>query len=328
MTIEKSDFIWFNGRFVPWGEAKVHVLIHALHYGSSVFEGIRSYATSQGPAVLCLDEHIERLFAGCKLYHMPVPYSQEEVRQAILATIRANKHTACYVRPLIFRGFESFSLDARSCPVEVVIATFEWGRYLGTEAIEEGVDVGVSSWRRMAPDTFPAMAKIGGQYINSQFIAMEAIDHGYTEGIALDIQGYVSEGSGENIFVVYKGTIYTPPLGASILMGITRQIVLTLATDLGIPVKEQMIPRELLYLADEVFFTGTAAEISPVRSIDGIPIGSGQRGPMTQRLQEEFFGIVEGRLPDRHAWLTYVDETMPAPAEEARELKGVQPHDS
>jgi branched-chain amino acid aminotransferase len=237
---------------------------------------------------------------------MEIPYTKEEIKQAIVDTITANKHSACYIRPLVFRGFDTFSINPRTCPVQVAIITIEWGRYLGPEAIEQGVDVGVSSWRRMAPGTFPAAAKIGGQYINSQFIAMEAAEHGYTEGIALDINGFVSEGSGENLFLVSGGDILTPPLASSILQGVTRRCVTTLAGDLGYQVREELIPRELLYMADEVFFTGTAAEISPIRSVDGITVGAGHRGPVTERLQVEFFGITSGELPDRHGWLTPV----------------------
>lgn len=306
MGFPKADWIWFNGRLVPWDEATVHVTTHALHYGSSVFEGLRAYGTSKGPAIFCLDEHVKRLFNSCKIFRIQVPYSEEEIKQAIIETVRANGHRACYIRPLVFRGSEGFNLDARSYPVEVAIITLEWGRYLGAEALEKGVDVCVSSWRRMGPDTFPAMGKLGGQYINSQFIAMEAHDHGYAEGIGLDIYGYVSEGSGENLFAVYKGIIYTPPLYASILEGITRNAVITLAKEMGYEVYEQAMAREMLYLADELFLTGTAAEITPIRSVDGVVIGDGKRGPITRQLQEEFFAIVEGRKEDRHGWLTYV----------------------
>ncbi len=306
MSMPKSRWIWFNGKLVPWEQATVHVSAHALHYGSSVFEGIRAYETTKGTAVFCLDDHVRRLFNSCKIYRMEIPYSPDEIKNAILETIRTNEHRSCYIRPIVFRGAGGFNLDPRACPVEVAIITIEWGRYLGAEAIEKGVDVGVSSWRRMAPDTFPAAAKWGGQYLNSQLIAMEAHDHGYAEGIALDINGYVSEGSGENIFLVYRGILYTPPLASSILEGVTRKVVITLATDLGYQVREEMIPREMLYLADELFFTGTAAEITPIRSVDGITIGDGQRGPITRRLQEEFFAVVEGRKEDRYGWLTYL----------------------
>jgi branched-chain amino acid aminotransferase len=306
MALQKSDKIWFDGRLVPWHEATVHVAAHVLHYGSSVFEGLRAYGTDNGPAIFCLRPHVDRLFNSSKIYRLEIPYTKDEIEQAIVETIRANGHGACYIRPLVFRGFGGLGIDPRSCPVQVAIITFEWGRYLGAEAIEQGIDVGVSSWRRMAPDTLPAAAKIGGQYINSQLIVMEAVDRGFTEGIALDIDGFVSEGSGENIFVVTGETIFTPPLSASILHGVTRHCALTLAHDLGYQVRQERISREFLYLADEVFFTGTAAEITPIRSIDGIPVGDGTRGPVTRHLQAEFFGITTGEVADRHGWLTVV----------------------
>lgn len=304
--MNKSEFIWFNGELVKWDEAQVHVASHVLHYGSSVFEGIRAYETEDGPAVFCLDAHIDRLFNSSKIYRMEVPYTKEEIRQAIMETIKVNEHKNCYIRPLIFRGMNGLGVNPNGCPVGVTIITMEWGAYLGPEAIEQGVDVGVSSWGRMAPNTFPAAAKIGGQYINSQLIAMEATRHGYTEGIALDANGFVSEGSGENIFLVRDGVLFTPPLSSSVLEGITRRCVITLAQDLGYKVREECIPREALYVADEVFFTGTAAEITPIRSVDHIPVGVGKRGPITKQLQEEFFGLSSGTLPDRHGWLTPV----------------------
>ncbi len=306
MAFDKTEYIWLNGKLVPWDQATVHVTTHALHYGSSVFEGIRAYEIKGRPHIFCLDAHIKRLYNSCKVYRMEVGYTPEEMKQAIVDTIKANQLTSCYIRPLVFRGADGFSLDARKYRVEVSIITIRWGRYLGPEAIEQGVDVGVSSWRRMAPGTFPAVAKIGGQYINSQFIAMEAAEHGYAEGIALDINNFVSEGSGENIFVIRDGIIYTPPLYASILQGVTRACAIALARDLGYVVKEEMLPREMLYMADEVFFTGTAAEITPIRSIDRIPIGNGKRGPVTERIQAEFFGIIAGEIQDRHGWLTPV----------------------
>ncbi len=306
MAFQKTEFIWVNGKLVPWDEANVHVTAHALHYGSSVFEGIRAYNVKGTPSVFCLDAHTRRMFNSCKIYRMDVGYTPEQVNQAILGTVKANKLQSCYIRPLVFRGSGGFKLDARPYPVEFVIITIEWGTYLGKEALEQGVDIGISSWRRMAPGTFPAAAKIGGQYINSQFIVMEAVDHGYAEGIALDASGFVSEGSGENIFVIRHGIIYTPPLYASVLQGVTRRCVMTLAEDLGYVVKEEMLPREALYMADEIFFTGTAAEVAPIRSIDGITIGVGKRGPITERIQAEFFGITDGRIPDRHGWLTPV----------------------
>jgi len=246
--------------------------------------------------------------AACRIARLALPYSQEEIEQAILETVRRNGHDACYIRPLVFRGYDTLVVDGRSCPVHTIIATIPWGRYLGQEAIEQGVDVCISSWRRLAPGTAAAMAKIGGQYVNSQLVVMEARDNGFTEGIVLDAQGYVSEGSGENVFVVSDGIIYTPPLAASILAGVTRRCVMALAADLGFEVREQFISRDMLYMADEVFFTGTAAEITPIRSIDRIPIGNGGRGPITKALQERFFGITGGGIEDRHGWLTYVHE--------------------
>ena len=308
MSIEPTPWIWFNGKLVPWDEARVHVFAHALHYGSSVFEGIRAYATPRGPAVLGLEPHVRRLFDSCKIYRMPIPYQPEEISQAILETIRANKLQSCYIRPLVFRGVGVLSLDPRACPVEVMIGTVALGTYLGEEGLKEGIDVGVSTWQRMAPNTFPAMAKIGGQYVNSQLIVMETHDRGFAEGIVLNTAGYVSEGSGENLFLVKNGVLYTPPLAASILAGVTRRFVIQLAYDLGYEVREETIAREMLYLADEIFFTGTAAEIAPVRSVDGISVGKGQRGPVTAHLQEQFFDIARGELEDRFGWMTLVEE--------------------
>ncbi len=306
MALQKAEWIWHNGQFVAWDAATVHVTTHALHYGSSVFEGVRAYSTPRGPAILGLDAHVRRLFNSCKIARIPMPYSPDDISAAMVETVARNKHASCYIRPLVFRGSDVIGLDGRKCPVEVVIFTIEWGRYLGAEAIEQGVDVMVSSWRRMAPDTMPAMAKIGGQYVGSQFITMEAKENGFHEGIGLDVNGYVSEGAGENIFLIVEGTIYTPPLGASILGGVTRQYAIQIARDLGYEVREQLIAREMLYIADEMFMTGTAAEISPVRSVDRVPVGSGKRGPITERIQQEFFGITSGELPDRFHWLTPV----------------------
>jgi branched-chain amino acid aminotransferase len=306
MPMNKSEYIWFDGQFVPWDDAKVHVLSHAMHYGSSVFEGLRCYETGNGPAVFRLDPHVRRMFDSCKIYRIEIPYSPDQVSKAILATIARNRLRSCYIRPLVFRGYGQLGVEPRGCPVQVIIATWEWGAYLGEEALEQGVDVGISSWRRMAPGTLPASAKVGGHYTNSQLIRMEAAEHGYTEGVALDAYGYVSEGSGENLFLVRDGVIYTPPLASSILAGITRDCVVTLARDLGYEVREAMLTREQLYVADELFFSGTAAEISPIRSVDHIVVGPGRRGPITAQLQAEFFKIVKGETPDRHHWLTPV----------------------
>jgi len=304
--IEPTPWIWYNGELTPWDEARVHVFAHALHYGSSVFEGIRAYATPRGPAVVGLELHVRRLFDSCKIYRMPIPYQPEEITQAILETIRANELGACYIRPLVFRGVGVLSLDPRPCPVDVIIGTIALGEFLGDEAMKNGIDVGISTWQRMTPNTFPAMAKIGGQYINSQLIVMEAHDRGFTEGIVLNATGHVSEGSGENLFLVKDGALYTPPMAASILAGITRKFLIQLARDLGYRVHEEMIVREMLYLADELFFTGTAAEVTPIRSVDAIQIGAGQRGPVTAHLQEQFFGLVKGELQDRFGWMTLV----------------------
>lgn len=309
MTMSKADKIWLDGQLVAWDQATLHVAAHVVHYGSSVFEGIRAYALPDGPVIFRLEAHMDRLWNSCKVYRLEIPYTRQAIRQAILDTIRANAHKACYIRPVVFRGWDTFSVDGRSCPTHVSIITIEMGKYLGPDALEKGVDVGVSSWQRMAPNTYPAGAKIGGQYINSQFVVMEAVDHGYTEGIALDVNGYVSEGSGENVFLVRNGKLLTPPLASSILDGITRKSVITLAEEMGLEVREEPIARELLYVVDEIFFCGTAAEITPIRSVDGVPVGSGQRGPVTARLSEAFFDIVEGRVPDRFDWLTPVGQS-------------------
>lgn len=303
----RADYIWMNGEIIPWDQAQVHVFTHALHYGSSVFEGVRVYELPSGPAIFRGREHYERLLFSCKVAHIPSPYTIDEYMEATKAVVKANNQPNAYVRPLVFRGYNSLGVDGRSSPVEVIVASIPWGALLGKEALENGVDVQVSSWRRMAPSSTNALAKIGGQYINSQNIVIEAKDNGFAEGIALDIQGYVSEGSGENIFLVYKGELYTPPLGNSILGGITRNSALTIAKSLGIPVHETVIPREMLYLADEVFFTGTAAEITPIRSVDRLPVGDGKRGPVTQAIQQQFFGIIEGELDDQYGWLTPVE---------------------
>ncbi len=306
MPMVKADKIWFNGEFVDWDEAKIHVLSHALHYGTSFFEGARCYKTARGPACFRLREHIRRLFDSMKIYRTEVPYSIDEFINIILETIRVNKLDACYIRPIIFRGYGELGVNPEHCPLDTVVAVWGWGAYLGAEALEKGVNVCVSSWNRLAPNTLPNMAKVGGNYMNSQLIKMDALASGFDEGIGLDVNGMVSEGSGENIFVVRDGIIYTPPIGGSILCGITSDTVKTLARNMDIPVLEQSIPREMLYIADEVFFTGTAAEVTPVATIDRISIGNGQRGPITGKLQKAFFDIVSGEAEDKHDWLLFV----------------------
>lgn len=307
MPFDEVKKIWMNGRLIDFADAKVHVLTHAMHYGSGLFEGIRCYVTKdRGPAIFRLKEHGRRLYDSCKIYRMNVPFAYEEFEQGCLDVIQANAFEDCYLRPVVYRGFYSLGVDPTPCPIDMVIAAWHWGKYLGAEALEQGVDVRVSSWSRMAPNTFPSLAKATGNYMNSILIRTEAAADGYSEGIALDVNGYVSEGSGENIFLVRDGKIMTPPLGASILAGITRDSIITLARDLGIEVIESLIPREYLYVADEVFFTGTAAEVTPIRSIDRITIGSGRRGPITERLQKEYFAYIAGDIPDRHNWLTPV----------------------
>ncbi len=298
--------IWFNGKLVPFEEAKIHVLSHVVHYGSSVFEGIRCYNTDRGPAVFRLREHMRRLLDSARIYRMEVPYTLEELETAALETIRASGLKACYIRPVVFRGMGSLGVNPLNSPVEVFIAVWEWGAYLGDEALEQGVDVQVSTWSRMAPNTLPAMAKAGANYANAGLVKMEAVLNGYTEGIMLSVDGYVAEGSGENLFLVRDGVIYTAPLTLSILPGITRDAVITLARDLGYTVIEQPIPREALYIADELFFTGTAAEITPIRSVDRYTIGQGRRGPVTEALQRAFFEIVR-KGKDPYGWLTFIE---------------------
>jgi branched-chain amino acid aminotransferase len=307
MPFEEVKKIWMNGNLVDFADAKIHVLTHAVHYGSGLFEGIRAYKTrNKGPAIFRLDDHTRRLFDSCKIYRMQIPFTYDEIRQACLDIVSANDFEDCYIRPVAYRGFHSLGVFPAACPVDVVIAAWHWGRYLGPEAVVQGVDVCVSSWNRMAPNTFPALAKATGNYMNSILIRQEASINGYSEGIALDVNGYVSEGSGENVFLVRDNKLYTPPIGASILSGITRDSIIRIARDFGYEVIESLIPREALYIADEVFFTGTAAEVTPVRSIDKIPIGLGSRGPVTERIQKEFFAYINGEIPDRYGWLSAV----------------------
>ena len=306
MALAKSKFIWMNGKFVRWDDAKIHILSHVIHYGSSVFEGIRCYKTPKGPAVFRLKEHMDRLFNSAKIYRMEIPYTKQKVTRVCLETIEKNEMNECYIRPVVYRGYRELGVNPFNCPVDVTVAVWKWGKYLGPGALTDGVDVMVSSWNRMAPNTFPAMAKAGGNYLNSQLVKMEALKYGFTEGIVLDIFGFVSEGSGENIFVVKDGALHTPPLGATILPGITRDAVIRIAERLKIKVIQDMFLREFLYIADEVFFTGSAAEITPIRSIDKNTIGKGKRGPITKALQDSLLDIMTGKMRDRWGWLTYV----------------------
>lgn len=305
MAIQKTEKIWHNGKLIPWDAAQLHVMSHVVNYGSSVFEGIRCYALPNGPAIFRAKEHIQRLIDSAKIYRIEVDFTRDEIVAGMVETIAANGVWPCYIRPIILRGYGQAGVNPFDSPTEVYIVNYPWGKYLGTDA-EQGVDVCVSSWTRIAPNTLPAMAKSGANYMNSQLIKMEAIINGYAEGIALDANGYVSEGSGENLFIVRNGVLQTAPLGNSVLPGITRDSVLTIARELGVPVSEQVIPRELLYLADEVFFTGTAAEVTPIRSVDKITVGSGAIGPITKRIQKEFYAIVGGEKADRFRWLTPV----------------------
>lgn len=302
-----ADFIWFNGEMVPWGDAKVHVLTHAMHYGTSVFEGIRCYNTPKGPAVFRHKEHMDRLKNSAKIYRFPIPYSSDELMEICRETLRANKLESAYIRPLGYVG----NVGLGVCPpvgteMDLMVAAFPWGSYLGEEALENGVDAMISSWHRAAPNTIPTAAKAGGNYLSSLLVGGEARRHGYAEGIALSVDGYLSEGAGENLFVVRNGILSTPPTTSAILPGITRDTIMTLAKERGYEVREENIAREALYLADEIFMTGTAAEIVPVRSVDQITVGEGKRGPVTKVLQEAYFGLFNGTTEDKWGWLDYV----------------------
>ena len=303
-----ADLIWFNGELMPWENATVHVMSHALHYGSSVFEGIRAYKTHKGTCIFRLQEHVDRLFDSAKVYRMNIPFTNEEVKQACKDAVLKNELKSAYLRPLAFLGDIGMGLrpplDAKA---DLMVAAFSWEAYLGADAIENGVEVGVSSWNRLAPNTMPTAAKAGGNYLSSQLISMEAGRHGYTEGIALDINNMVSEGAGQNLFLVKDNIIYTPFSTASILPGLTRDAVMTLAKDLGYEVREEPISRESLYLVDEFFMTGTATEIVPVKSVDGMPVGTGSRGPVTEALQKAFFGIFDGTTEDKWNWLESIE---------------------
>jgi branched-chain amino acid aminotransferase len=318
MAFPGTGKIWMNGSLVDWNDAKIHVASHVVHYGSGVFEGARCYDTSRGPAVFRLDAHMRRLIDSARIYRMDSPFEQATLERAVLDLIQLNGFRACYIRPLIYRGYDSLGVNPLPCPVDVAIMLWEWPAYFTKEAIEEGLDVKISTWARMAPNTLPAMAKSVANYANSQLIKMEAIADGYAEGIALDTSGNLSEGSGQNIFVVRDDIIYTPPIANSVLAGITRDSVLAIARDLGFEVREQALPRESLYIADEVFFVGTAVEVTPIRSVDKIRVGRGRRGPITEAIQQRFFAIVRGDAPDTHGWLQPVGAAATTAAPTAR----------
>jgi branched-chain amino acid aminotransferase len=312
MGFSGTGKVWMNGKIVDWSDATIHLASHVIHYGSAVFEGARCYKTPKGSVFLRLDAHIRRLYDSAKIYRMEPALDPDAFTQAVVDTVRANALEACYIRPIVYRGYKELGVNPLNCPVDSAILVWEWGAYLGPEALEQGVDVCVSSWHRAAPNTFPSMAKSSANYANSQLIKMAAVEDGYSEAIALDSFGTVSEGSGQNLFLIRDDILYTPPLATAGLSGITRDIVITLAQDSGYQVREQDIPREMLYVADELFFTGTAAEISPIKSVDHIEVGSGRRGPITAALQQTFFDYVNGVVPDRHNWLLPVE--IPAPA--------------
>jgi branched-chain amino acid aminotransferase len=312
MPVQKTEKIWHNGKFILWDDAKLHVLSHVVSYGSGVFEGIRCYETTHGPAIFRLREHMQRLINSARIYRMELPYSVDEFSGVACELVRLNKMNACYVKPIVLRGYGEVGVNPLTSPIENYMACWNWGTYLGPEALSKGVDVCVSSWTRIAPNTLPAMSKAAANYMNSQLIRMEAALNGFAEGIALDSHGHVSEGSGMNIFLVQDGTLYTPPLATSILPGITRDAIMKLAADLNIPAKESAIPREMLYIADEVFFVGTAVEVTPIRSVDKIVIGKGTGGEVTRAIQQEFFAVTSGKKPDRHNWLTPVNAPVAA----------------
>jgi branched-chain amino acid aminotransferase len=306
MPLNPSEKIWHNGRLINWDDAKIHIMSHVVNYGSSVFEGVRCYMQPQGPGIFRAAEHAQRLLDSAKIYRIDVSYTRQDIINGMVQVVGHNGIFPCYIRPLIFRGYGEVGVNPKGSPTEVYIANYAWGKYLGHGDPLEGVDVCISSWNRLAPNTMPAMAKAGANYMNSQLIKMEAIANGYVEGIGLDVNGYVSEGSGENLFLAKNGTLITAPLGGSVLPGITRDSIIRIAKDLGIPIVEQMIPREMLYISDEVFFTGTAAEVTPIKSVDRITVGKGSAGPITRQLQKEFYDIVNGKVEDRYNWFTAV----------------------
>lgn len=313
MGFDGTGKIWMNGKIVDWADAKIHIGTHVIHYGSAVFEGVRCYKTPKGSAFFRLGAHMRRLYDSARIYRMDYGLDCETLTRGVIDTVIANGMEACYIRPLIYRGYHGLGVNPLPCPVDAAILVWEWGAYLGPEALEKGVDVRVSSWTRSAPNTFPSMAKTVANYANSALIKMEAVLDGYSEGIALDPAGHLSEGSGQNLFLVRDGVLYTPPLSASVLPGITRDSIMTLARDQGLAVSEHDLPREMLYVADEVFFAGTAAEVTPIRSVDKVQIGAGRRGPITTALQTAFFDCINGVTPDRHGWLTPVQIPKPAP---------------
>ena len=303
---DKNIKIWMNGEFVKWEDANIHVLSHVVHYGSAVFEGLRCYENKNGSGIFRLKDHVDRLFNSAKIYNMPIPNTKEEISEAIKETVRINNLKSCYIRPISFRGYGELGVTPVNCPVNTTIAAWEWGSYLGEEGMTKGVKVGVSSWRKPAPDTLPTLAKAAANYMNSQLAKMEAAENGFDECIQLDYQGHVGEGSGENIFMIKNGKIYTPTLSSSVLDGITRATIIQIAEDLGYEVIERPIQRESLYVADELFFTGSAAEVTPIRSVDGREIGIGSRGPITEEIQTAFFDVVEAKVEDKYNWLEYI----------------------
>jgi branched-chain amino acid aminotransferase len=304
--ITETEWIWRDGEFVRWADATVHLLCHSLQYGSSAFEGIRAYSTPRGPAIFRLEDHIQRLLDSCKMYRMDVKYSLDELVAAACELVERNNMDACYIRPMVIRGYGASGMVPFDSPVEVFLPCWPWGVYLGDGALENGIDACVASWHRVAPNTIPAMAKMAGNYLGSQLIKMEALANGFAEGIALSPDGMVSEGSGQNAFVVHRGTLYTTPTNGTLLHGVTRNAIITLARDMGFGVREQPLPREMLYQADEVFLTGTASEVTPVRSVDRLTIGNGKRGPITTQLQQRFLDLARGAIEDPYGWLTYV----------------------
>lgn len=303
---DSASKIWIDGKMVNWEDAQIHVLSHVVHYGTSIFEGIRAYNNDNGTCVFRLKEHVKRLFDSAKIYKIDIPFTQEDIEEAIKETIKINDLKSCYIRPVVFRGYGELGVTPLGCPVNSVIAAWQWGSYLGEEGMAKGVNIGVSSWRKPAPNTFPALAKCGANYMNSQLAKLEAIDNGFDEAIMLDYAGNVSEGSGENIFLVEDNILYTPSLSSSNLKGITRDSIMKVARDLGHDVVEETISRERLYLADEVFFTGTAAEVTPIRSINHRLVGEGKRGPICEKIQKTFFDIVEAKIEDKYGWLSYI----------------------